>query len=36
LLTLQEIGATWLAAEAHRITQALEAGILQEVTNDEE
>ena len=36
LLTLQEIGATWLAADAHRITQALEAGILQEVTNDED
>jgi hypothetical protein len=36
LLTLQEIGATWLAADAHRITLALEAGILQEVTNDEE
>jgi hypothetical protein len=36
LLTLQEIGATWLAAVAYRIAQALEAGILQEVTNGEE
>jgi hypothetical protein len=35
LLTLREIGATWLAADAQRIAQALEAGILQEVTNDE-
>ena len=35
LLTLREIGSTWLAADAHRIAQALEAGILQEVTNDE-
>ena len=36
LLTLREIGATWLAADAQRIVQALEAEILQEVTNDEE
>jgi hypothetical protein len=36
LLTLREIGATWLAANEKRIAQALEAGILQEVTNDEE
>jgi hypothetical protein len=31
LLTLHEIGAAWLAAEARRIAQALEEGILQEV-----
>jgi hypothetical protein len=36
LLTLREIGATWLAANEKRIAQALEAGILHEVTNDEE
>jgi hypothetical protein len=36
LLTLREIGATWLAANEKRIAQALEAGILQEVTNDQE
>jgi hypothetical protein len=36
LVTLREIGATWLTADARRITQALGAGILQEVTNDEE
>jgi hypothetical protein len=35
LLTLREIGATWLAADAQRIAQALEAGILQEVANGE-
>ena len=35
LLTLREIGAAWLAADAQRIAQALEAGISQEVTNDE-
>ena len=35
LLTLREIGATWLAADARRIAQALEEGILQEVTDDE-
>ena len=36
LLTLQEIGATWLAADARRIAEALEEGILQEVTDDEQ
>ena len=36
LLTLREIGATWLAADARRIAQALEEGILQEVTDDEQ
>src|SRR5713226_8625220 len=36
LLTLREIGTTWLAAEARRIAQALAEGILQEVTNDKE
>ena len=36
LLTLREIGATWLTADAQHIAQALEAGILQEVINDEE
>jgi hypothetical protein len=30
LLTLREIGATWLAADEKRIAQALEAGILEE------
>lgn len=36
LLTLREIGATWLAAEARRIARTLAEGILQEVTNDKE
>jgi hypothetical protein len=36
LLTLREIGATWLTADAQRIVRALEAEILQEVTNDGE
>ena len=36
LLSLREIGETWLAAGAQRIARALEAGILQEVTNDDE
>src|SRR5271170_4292533 len=36
LLTLREIGATWLAADARRLAQALEEGILQEVTNEDE
>jgi hypothetical protein len=36
LLTLREIGAAWLAAEARRIAQALAEGILQEVTDDKE
>ena len=35
LLTLREIGATWLAADAQSVAQALEAGILQEVANGE-
>jgi hypothetical protein len=35
LLTLREIGATWLSADRRRIAQALAAGILQEVTDDE-
>ena len=30
LLTLREIGATWLAADEKRIAQALEAGISEE------
>jgi hypothetical protein len=36
LLTLREIGAGWLAADAQRIAHALEEGNLQEVTNDDE
>jgi hypothetical protein len=36
LLTLREIGAGWLRADAQRIVHALEEGILQEVTNDDE
>lgn len=36
LLTLREIGALWLAADAGRIAKALEEGILQEVTNGNE
>ena len=36
LLTLREIGATWLAADARRIAQAIEEGILQEVANGDE
>jgi hypothetical protein len=34
LLTLREIGATWLAADSRRIAHALEEGILQEVSGD--
>ena len=34
LLTLREIGAAWLAADAPHIARALEEGILQEVTGD--
>ncbi len=34
LLTLREIGAAWLAADAQRIARALDEGILQEVTGD--
>jgi len=36
LLTLREIGAGWLAADAQRIAQVLEEGILQEVIDDNE
>ena len=36
LLTLREIGATWLTADAQHIAQAHEAGVLQELTDDEE
>ena len=36
LLTLREIGTTWLAAGPQRIAQAIDAGILQEVTNGDE
>jgi hypothetical protein len=36
LLTLREIGAAWLAADARRIAQALEEEVLQELTDDEE
>ncbi len=36
LLTLREIGAGWLAADAWRIAQVLKDGILQEVTYDDE
>ncbi len=35
LLTLREIGADWLAADAKRITGALKEGVLQEVTHEE-
>ena len=34
LLTLREIGATWLAADWQRIAHALEEGVLQEVIGD--
>ncbi len=36
LLTLREIGADWLAANAQQIAHALGAGILQEMTNGDE
>jgi len=36
LLTLREIGARWLAADARRIERALEQGILQEVSGDDD
>ena len=36
LLTLREIGATWLTADLERIAHALDEGILQEVTGDED
>jgi hypothetical protein len=35
LLTLQEIGAAWLAADAKGIARALTEQVLQEVKNDE-
>lgn len=35
LLTLREIGAAWLAAEAARIAQALKEDALQEVPHDD-
>jgi hypothetical protein len=35
LVTLREIAAQWLAADAKRIVQALNEGVLQEVTDDE-
>lgn len=36
LLTLREIGAGWLAADATRIAHVLADGTLQEVANDDE
>jgi len=36
LLTLREIGASWLAADTRQIAQALEEENLQEVSNGEE
>jgi hypothetical protein len=36
LLTLREIGASWLAADADQIAHALDAGILQEVSHGDE
>jgi hypothetical protein len=36
LLTLREIGAVWLAADARRIARAIEEGVLQEVADGEE
>ena len=36
LVTLREIGAAWLVADAPRIAHATATGVLQEVTNDEE
>ena len=36
LLTLREIGAGWLAADAQQIAHALAEGILQEVTHYDE
>lgn len=35
LLTLREIGAAWLAADARQLSQAIADGVLQEVTDDE-
>ena len=36
LLTLQEIGAGWLTADAQQIARAVDEGILQEVTHGDE
>jgi hypothetical protein len=36
LLTLREIGASWLAADAGRMARAVKEAALQEVTDDEE
>ena len=36
LLTLREIGAAWLTADAKRIAQALAEGALQEVSDGNE
>ncbi len=36
LLTLREIGAAWLAADARRLAQALDEDALQEVTDDDD
>jgi hypothetical protein len=36
LLTLREIGVSWLAADAQQIAHALAEGILQEVTHGDE
>jgi hypothetical protein len=36
LLTLREIGAAWLTADAARIAEALKDGALQEVSDGEE
>jgi hypothetical protein len=36
LLTLREIGATWLAADTKQIDSALDQGLLQEVTDGNE
>lgn len=36
LLTLREIGASWLAADAGRMARALEEAALQEMTDEEE
>jgi hypothetical protein len=35
LVTLRKIAAKWLAADAKHIAQALNEGVLQEVTYDE-
>lgn len=36
LLTLREIGAAWLTADAGRIARAIEEGVSREVTGDGE